>query len=123
MNDNYPDDIREYDNHPGSPFYDDSGFEAAVAHKCEELEECHVKVAEIICELDDEPYQKLIDAALVSIKDTKLLKAIINTLKDAEPELFHEALTDNRDLLSDEANSLISEAVYSYAENIVLKQK
>ena len=122
MNDNYPDDIREYDNHPGSPFYDDSGFEAAVAHKFEELKECHVKVAEIICELDEKPYQKLIDAALVSIKDNKLLSAIINTLKDAEPELFHEALTDNRELLSDEANSLISEAVYSYAEGLALKE-
>jgi hypothetical protein len=122
-NDNYPDDIRDFDNHPGSPFYDDSGFESAVNHKFEELKECHVKVAEIICELDDEPYSKLIDAVLVSIKDNKLLIAIISTLKDAEPELFHEALTDNRDLLSDEANSLIDDAVYDYAQDSVLKQK
>jgi hypothetical protein len=122
-NDNYPDDIRDFDNHPGSPFYDDSGFESAVAHKFEELKECHVKVAEIICELDDKPYQKIIDAALVSVKDNKLLTAIIDTLIHAEPELFHEALTDNRDLLSDEANSLIDDAVYSHAEDLVLKQK
>ena len=123
MNDNYPDDIRDFDNHPGSPFYDDSGFEAAVAHKCQELSNCHVKVAEIICELDDKPYQKLVDSALFSIKDNKLLTAIINTLKDAEPELFHEALTDNKELLSDEAISLIDDAVYSHAEDLVLKQK
>ncbi len=123
MNDNYPDDIRQFDGTPGSPFYDDSGFESAVNHEFEELKQCHIKVAEIICELDEKPYQKLIDAALASIKDNKLLTAVINTLKHAEPELFHEALTDNRDLLSDEANSLIDDAVFSYAENIVLKQK
>ncbi len=122
-NDNYPDDIRQFDDHPGSPFFDDSGFESAVDEVFNELRECHIKVSEIICELDERPYQKLIDAALVSIKDNKLLTAIVNTLKDAEPELFHEALTDNRDLLSYEANSLIDEAVFSYAENIVLKQK
>jgi hypothetical protein len=122
-NDNYPDDIRDFDNHPGSPFYDDSGFESAVAHKFEELKECHVKVAEIICELDDKPYQKIIDAALVSIKDNKLLMAIINTLKDAEPELFHEALTDNKELLSEVCRVLIYEAVYDYAQDSVLKQK
>ncbi len=115
MNDNYPDDIRQFDDHPGSPFYNDSGFESAVNHEFEELKQCHIKVAEIICELDEKPYQKLIDAALASIKDNKLLTAIINTLKDAEPELFHEALTDNRDLLSDEANNLIDDAVFSYA--------
>ena len=56
-------------------------------------------------------------------KDNKLLTAIINTLKDAEPELFHEALTDNKELLSDEAISLIDDAVYSHAEDLVLKQK
>ncbi len=123
MNDNYPDDIRQFDDHPGSPFYDDSDRQARIDEKFQELKECHIKVSEIICELDEKPYQKLIDAALVSIKDNKLLTAIINTLKDAEPELFHEALTDNRDLLSDEANSLIDDAVFSYAENIVLKQK
>lgn len=28
---NYPDDIRSYDHHPQSPFYDDGGYEDAVS--------------------------------------------------------------------------------------------
>lgn len=42
MNDNYPDDVRNYDNNPNSPFYEEPPEE--------ECEEC----GEVECECKDE---------------------------------------------------------------------
>jgi len=122
-NDNYPDDIREYDNHPGSPFYDDSGFESAVDEVFDELLDDSVKVAEIVSEMTNAKYDQLIKAVYESFSDNQLALNMIDSLHDAEPQLFQEALTENKKFLNDKAVELIDDAVYEYAENIVLKQK
>ncbi len=122
-NDNYPDDIRQFDDHPGSPFYDDSGFESAVDEVFEELLDDSVKVAEIVSEMTNAKYDELMKAVYESFSDDKLALVMIDYLHDAEPQLFQEALTDNKKFLNDKAVELIDDAVYEYAENIVLKQK
>ncbi len=122
-NDNYPDDIRQFDDHPGSPFYDDSGFESAVDEVFEELLDDSVKVAEIISEMTNAKYDELMKAVYESFSDNQLALNMIDSLHDAEPQLFQEALTDNKKFLNDKAVELIDDAVYEYAENIVLKQK
>ena len=122
MNDNYPDDIRDFDDHPGSPFYDDSGFEAAVIHKCQELEECEVKVAEIVAEISNAKYDALTKEVYSSFADNKLALSLIDAFHDAEPQLFQEAIINNKELLNDASVCIIDEAVYSYAEDLVLKE-
>ncbi len=122
-NDNYPDDIRQFDDHPGSPFYDDSGFESAVDEVFDELLDDSVKVAEIVSEMTNAKYDELIKAVYESFSDNELALNMIDSLHDAEPQLFQEALTDNKKFLNDKAVELIDDAVYEYAENIVLKQK
>ncbi len=122
-NDNYPDDIRQFDDHPGSPFYDDSGFESAVDEVFDELLDDSVKVAEIVSEMTNAKYDELIKAVYESFSDNQLALNMIDSLHDAEPQLFQEALTDNKKFLNDKAVELIDDAVYEYAENIVLKQK
>ncbi len=122
-NDNYPDDIRQFDDHPGSPFYDDSGFESAVDEVFDELLDDSVKVAEIVSEMTNAKYDELMKAVYESFSDDKLALVMIDYLHDAEPQLFQEALTDNKKFLNDKAVELIDDAVYEYAENIVLKQK
>ncbi len=123
MNDNYPDDIRQFDGTPGSPFYDDSGFESAVDEVFDELLDDSVKVAEIVSEMTNAKYDELMKAVYESFSDDKLALVMIDYLHDAEPQLFQEALTDNKKFLNDKAVELIDDAVYEYAENIVLKQK
>ncbi len=123
MNDNYPDDIRQFDDHPGSPFYDDSGFESAVDEVFDELIDDSVKVAEIISEMTNAKYDELMKAVYEPFSDDKLALVMIDYLHDAEPQLFQEALTDNKKFLNDKAVELINDAVYEYSENIVLKQK
>ncbi len=122
-NDNYPDDIRQFDDHPGSPFYDDSGFESAVDEVFDELLDDSVKVAEIVSEMTNAKYDELMKAVYESFSDNQLALNMIDSLHDAEPQLFQEALTDNKKFLNDKAVELINDAVYEYAENIVLKQK
>jgi len=123
MNDNYPDDIRDFDDHPGSPFYDDSGFEDAVDEKVAELEECEVKIAEIIAEISNAKYDALTKEVYSSFADNKLALSLIDEFHDAEPQLFQEAIINNKALLNDAAFCIIDDAVYSYAEDLVLKQK
>ncbi len=122
-NDNYPDDIRQFDDHPGSPFYDDSGFESAVDEVFDELLDDSVKVAEIVSEMTNAKYDELMKAVYESFSNNQLALNMIDSLHDAEPQLFQEALTDNKKFLNDKAVELIDDAVYEYAENIVLKQK
>ncbi len=122
-NDNYPDDIRQFDDHPGSPFYDDSGFESAVDEVFDELLDDSVKVAEIVSEMTNAKYDELMKAVYESFSNDKLALVMIDYLHDAEPQLFQEALTDNKKFLNDKAVELIDDAVYEYSENIVLKQK
>ena len=58
--DNYPDDIRQYDNDPRSPFFDDGGLEEAEEAMFEEIQTCLVEQDGDLerSEVDDELYEE-----------------------------------------------------------------
>jgi len=115
---NYPDDIRQYDDNPNSPFFDDSGLEDAHTAKCEEIEADMELIAEIISELSGEKYTEMQKAINKSISGIGFL--MMDTLSDVDCEAYQIVLANNWQDLPVEAHLIIEEAISEYAMSEVL---
>jgi len=101
--DNYPDDIRSFDDNPNSPFYDDGGFEDAVTAKYDEIIENVAKhaeeIAERVADLSEEDNVKFYQSLVGKDKEgecTKhvaadILEKIIEVIAEGKVEEEREA--------------------------------
>lgn len=119
MNSNYPDNIRDFDHDPRSPFYDDGGLEEAHVAKMKEIDGDEKLVAEIIGELKADEYTKLTK----SVNDSLgvIGRFMSDALSDADAEEWQLVIAKmyKATVLPVDANLVVEEAISAYAMNEV----
>jgi len=96
---NYPDDIRDFDHDPRSPFYDDGGFEDACSVKHSEIEEDIAGHSDVIME------------GLASLSDEDCSKFLVSLLSDDDKSV------DANLILEDVIADIAKEKVESESES------
>ena len=129
---NYPDDMRQHDNNPGSPLFDDSNDEAELNAELDRIygdEDC---IAEAISEIPGDAYMEMLKAIDKTL--CGLAYFMTKSLCDNEHEEYQLVLARafkrdylrhiskdepkiGSDILTSEVYNIIDDGIYNAAEN------